>query len=44
VPARLVVAVATSLLARARARRRAAVEEGWDECAWAGPKYSPARS
>ncbi|CAL5039790.1 unnamed protein product [Urochloa decumbens] len=47
VPARLVVAVATSLVARARARRRgdAVVEEGWDECAWAGePKSSPARS
>ncbi|CAO1939184.1 unnamed protein product [Urochloa humidicola] len=45
VPARLVVAVATSLLARARARRRDAVEEeGWDECAWAGPKSNPARS
>ncbi|KAG2613466.1 B-box zinc finger protein 32-like [Panicum virgatum] len=44
VPARLVVAVATSLLARARARRRGpAVEEGWDECAWAGPKSNPAR-
>ena len=44
VPARLVVAVATSL-ARAR-RRRAATDavEGWDECAWAGPKSSPARS
>ncbi|RLM54547.1 hypothetical protein C2845_PM10G18130 [Panicum miliaceum] len=44
VPARLVVAVATSLLARARARRRAAVEEGWDECAWTGPKSNPSRS
>ncbi|CAL5054177.1 unnamed protein product [Urochloa decumbens] len=47
VPARLVVAVATSLVARARARRRgdAVEEEGWDECAWAGePKSSPARS
>jgi hypothetical protein len=47
VPARLVAAVATSL-ARARARRRAeaadAAAEGWDECAWAGPKSSPARS
>ncbi|KAF8658631.1 hypothetical protein HU200_059097 [Digitaria exilis] len=43
VPARVVVAVATSM-ARARARRRAAVEEGWDECAWAGPKSNPARS
>ncbi|TKW21978.1 hypothetical protein SEVIR_4G157200v4 [Setaria viridis] len=42
VPVRLVVAVATSL-ARARARRRTA-EEGWDECAWAGPKSNPARS
>ncbi|CAD6335970.1 unnamed protein product [Miscanthus lutarioriparius] len=44
VPARLVVEVATSL-ARAR-RRRAATDavEGWDECAWAGPKSSPARS
>ncbi|CAN6193787.1 unnamed protein product [Urochloa humidicola] len=45
VPARLVVAVATSLLARARARSRDAVEvEGWDECAWAGPNSNPARS
>ncbi|OQU76824.1 B-box zinc finger protein 32 [Sorghum bicolor] len=47
VPARLVVAVATSLArARARRRRRAATDavEGWDECAWAGPKSSPARS
>ncbi|KAF8687251.1 hypothetical protein HU200_042925 [Digitaria exilis] len=43
VPARVVVAVATSM-ARVRARRRAAVEEGWDECAWAGPKSNPARS
>ncbi|PAN22884.2 hypothetical protein PAHAL_4G056300 [Panicum hallii] len=42
VPARLVVAVATSLLARAR--RRAAVEEGWDECAWTEPKSNPSRS
>ncbi|KAL6603110.1 hypothetical protein ACP70R_043471 [Stipagrostis hirtigluma subsp. patula] len=42
VPARLVVAVASSM-ARARARRRPAVE-GWDECSWAGPKSSPARS
>ncbi|CAD6251874.1 unnamed protein product [Miscanthus lutarioriparius] len=47
VPARHVVAVGTSL-ARARARRRrwAATDavEGWDECAWAGPKSSPACS
>ncbi|CAD6338793.1 unnamed protein product [Miscanthus lutarioriparius] len=51
VPSRLVVAVTTSLeraleRARARRRRRAATDavEGWDECAWAGPKSSPARS
>jgi hypothetical protein len=46
VPARLVLAVAASL-ARARALlRRAATDavEGWDECAWAGPKSSPSRS
>ncbi|KAJ1260232.1 hypothetical protein BS78_10G216400 [Paspalum vaginatum] len=40
VPARLVVAVAASL---ERARRRDAVE-GWDECAWAGPKPRSAGS
>ncbi|KAL6874148.1 hypothetical protein ACP4OV_014230 [Aristida adscensionis] len=46
VPARLVVAVASSM-ARARARRRRPPRpavEGWDECSWAGPKSSQARS
>ncbi|KAK3130999.1 hypothetical protein QOZ80_6BG0500740 [Eleusine coracana subsp. coracana] len=40
VPARVVVAVAASM-ARARARRRDAATEGWDECSWAGPKSNP---
>jgi hypothetical protein len=43
VPARLVVAVASSM-ARAPARRRAGADdaaEGWDECPWTGPKSNP---
>ncbi|TVU08422.1 hypothetical protein EJB05_41826, partial [Eragrostis curvula] len=46
VPARLLLAVASSM-ARCRATRRAAAdaaEEGWDECSWAGPKSDPPRS
>jgi hypothetical protein len=46
VPAGLVVAVAKSM-ARARGRGDEAdtdaAAEGWDECAWAGPKSSPPR-
>ena len=43
VPARLVVAAAAALARAGRARRREDAVEGWDECAWAGPKARPAR-
>ncbi|GJM91679.1 hypothetical protein PR202_ga08080 [Eleusine coracana subsp. coracana] len=39
VPARVVVAMAASMV-RARSRRRDAAEEGWDECSWVRPKSS----